>query len=489
MKTFKQRHLLFSLIILLILNICLTLTFAAQKEVLFYAIEINGVLCGYKELNLNHTVKDGRNILLLEYKTKIKFSVEGTGFDLGMDSTFELEPKTGNFLIHENEINMKNSTIDVRMVKEDDTILISSKSDEETAVVSLPPEVILDNFYYYPFLINDFIKKGEEEKSYEVFNVTNGEINKITYTKKGMEDLEFLGKIYQTIVLDELNQNTGLKKTKWIDINNYLAVKTIIQDRVEYLAHPSVVSEMSRANLDESLFVKVNTPIKDFLFLSYLKVKAVIEVTGELVTSDSLNVPGQKFTGTVENNIIDGFFEIQHTRYNGDNAPPFTPDFSENASLKKYLEPGNFIESDDPVLIRQAQEISRGSKDSWEAALRVSRWVAENIHGDILGGISARDVFNTNKGDCGGYSLLLVAFCRAIDIPARLVTGCAYSRYLGGSFGQHVWVELYMGAAGWVAVDATFHEIDHIDSGHIRLGNKTNFYPKKMEIIEYRITP
>lgn len=75
MKTFRQKHLLFLLILLLISNTCLTLTLAAQKEVLFYAIEINDVLCGYKELNLNHIVKDGRNILLLEYKTKIKFSV------------------------------------------------------------------------------------------------------------------------------------------------------------------------------------------------------------------------------------------------------------------------------------------------------------------------------------------------------------------------------------------------------------------------------
>lgn len=82
-----------------------------------------------------------------------------------MDSIFELDPQTGNFLIHENEINIKNSTIDVKMIKEDDTILMSSKSNEEITVIPLPPGAILDNFYYYPFLINDFIKKARKKKA------------------------------------------------------------------------------------------------------------------------------------------------------------------------------------------------------------------------------------------------------------------------------------------------------------------------------------
>jgi len=487
MKIFRIKYLLFLSTILLIISIFLGHTQSVRAEKLFYAVEINGVLSGYKELDLNYIIQDSRNILLLEVKTKLKLSIESEGFDLGMNSIFYLDPKTGNFLIHENEIKIGNSTIYGKMVKDEDDMRISSKSNEEIGVVQLSPNTILDNLYFYPFLIRDFVERKEEEKTYEVFNVVDGKINKVIYIKKGREDLELSGKTYQTLVLDELNQDTGLKKTRWVDINNYLAIKTIIQDRVEYLTDPSVVDEIGRANLDESLFAKVNIFIEDFRSISYLKVKANIEVTGELVTSKSLNVTGQKFLGKVENNLIEGIFEIRHKRYNGDNPPPFPPDFNKNGFLKTYLEPERFIESDDSVLTRKAMDITRDSKDSWEAGGRLSRWVAENIRSETPGGISASDVFRMRKGDCGGKSKLLIAFCRAVGIPARLVTGCVYTSYLGGGFGQHVWVELYMGEAGWIPLDVTLGEIDYLDSGHIRLGSRTTFYPQKMEIIDYEI--
>ena len=45
-----------------------------------------------------------------------------------------------------------------------------------------------------------------------------------------------------------------------------------------------------------------------------MKVRAKIEPTGLQVTPESLNVPGQKFAGTVEENLVEGVFEIEHVR-------------------------------------------------------------------------------------------------------------------------------------------------------------------------------
>ena len=63
---------------------------------------------------------------------------------------------------------------------------------------------------------------------------------------------------------------------------------------------------------------------------------------------------------------------------------------------------------------------------------------------------------------------------------------CTFS-YAGGCFYQHAWTEVYMGNAGWVAVDATAHEFDFVDAGHIRLGEKTSFNPKAMKILDYQM--
>jgi len=114
-------------------------------------------------------------------------------------------------------------------------------------------------------------------------------------------------------------------------------------------------------------------------------------------------------------------------------------------------------------------------------------FVSEYIDYTIPGGTTALKTYNTRLGECGGHSRLLVAFCRAVGIPSRLAIGCVYSYYNGGIFGQHAWTEVYMGEAGWIPVDATAGEFDHVSSSHLRLGENTSFHPELMEILDYRI--
>ena len=313
----------------------------------------------------------------------------------------------------------------------------------------------------------------------------------MTYTKAGTETLELTGKTYNAIILDKLNHQTGLKVRLWLDSDNGYLLKTVYSDRISYRADASVVKKIQTANLDKDITAKTNVSIADFQAISYMKVKATIEPVGLWVTTENLNVSGQSFTGNVNNNLIQGIFEIEHQRYDGSDAPLFPPDFSQDEVLKKYLEPETLIESDDAVLIQKAQEITAGSKDSWEAACRLSKWVAENISYAIPGGGAARKTYDIKAGECGAHSLLLTAFCRGVGIPARLVWGCMYTPNFGGCFGQHAWNEIYMGQAGWIPVDATAFEIDYVDSGHIRIGEyqalTIALNAKEMEVLDYRI--
>ena len=158
--------------------------------------------------------------------------------------------------------------------------------------------------------------------------------------------------------------------------------------------------------------------------------------------------------------------------------------------MKPFLEPSELIQSADPVLAEKAREITRGSKDSWEAARRIALWVSENIKGAIPGGGTAKGVYDTRSGECGGYGNLTAAFCRAVGIPARVVWGCLYATSGGGVFGQHGWTEIYMGEAGWIPIDTTRRQIDYCDSGHIRIGvhqsTATALNARKIEILDYR---
>jgi hypothetical protein len=463
-----------------------------EKEKVYYGIEINGTLCGYAEFDLSPLEKDAGKLVLVKEQVFIMLTALGMEFDSRVKLTYHVDPATGMFAYHDSDVKQGHIEMGSTVHVHGDTIRFKSTLSEDEKLIPISPGVLLENTLLFPHLIRDFVKRGMEQNTYDFFNVRDAEVQKTTYTKVGTEKIKLAGKKYEALVLDQVQHKTSLKIKWWIDIESGRMLKSIpIGNRVIYLAKPSIVKKIETANLDELILSKVDVAIADFTGITYLKAKAVIEPVGLVVTPSGLNVPGQAFTGTVVDNLIDGIFEIEHARYDGSNALPFPPDFSGDETLKEYLEPDEFIESSDPVLVKEARAITEGSKDSWEAARRLSEWVAENIGYAIPGGGTARRTYDIKAGECGAHSMLLASFCRAVGIPARVVWGCMYTPNSGGSFGQHGWNEIYMGDAGWIPVDATVSEIDYVDSGHIRIGvmesSTIAFNPREMDILDYRV--
>jgi transglutaminase-like putative cysteine protease len=461
-----------------------------EPQTLYYGIEINGVLCGYSEVSISPMVKDGKDMILLKDKVFAMVSALGSKFNTEVNLTYHIDPATDEFTYHDSEIKQGPTQLSSKVYIDGNTARFIGTPGNRETTVALPPDVVLENVLFFPHLIEDFVERKLPKKSYQIYEVRETEVQKSTYTKVGTERLELAGKRYNALVLEKLNHKTGLKVKMWIDVENgYMLKAAAPNNRMSYLADPSVVNRIKMADMDDTLFAKVDVAIADIQAISYMKVKATVQPTGLWVTQKSLNVPGQTFIGTINENLIEGIFEIEHKRYDGSDAPPFPPDFSKDDYAKKYLEAEDFIQSDDPVLIEKAQEITRGSKDSWEATCRLSKWVSENISYAIPGGLTARKTYDTKAGECGSHSILLAAFCRAVGIPARVIWGCMYVPNYGGAFGQHGWSEIYMGKAGWITVDSTASEIDYVDSGHIRIGEfqsmVTALNPKKMEVLDF----
>lgn len=450
-----------------------------------YAIEISGVLCGYSESNLSSIEKDGKELLSLNDNIVVKLSVLGGGVDMKIVNHYFIDPDTQNPVFIEHIVTTTAEMYASTKI-ENDIAWFATIRDGETKKTQLTSGVILENPISYPHLLKDFLLGNEKEKSYRVFDDMRGVIATKTYKRIGVETLDLAGKTFQTTVLEELNQTLGTTTKMWLNTENSFPLKIDVSGRVIYLSDQSVKKKIQTVDLESMLFARVNKLISNIHDISYMKVEAKIESAGEWITPESLNFPGQKFDGKVSNNVIEGVFEIEPRKYRGENAPSVMHDFKDK-TITKYLEPESLIEADHLLLINEAQKITEGSKDSWEAAVRLSKWVAENIHGAVPGGTSAINTFKTKEGECGSHSRLLAAFCRAVGIPARLSVGCMYTPYLGGSFGQHAWTEVYMGNVGWVAVDATAFEYDFVDAGHIRIGEKSSFNPKEMKIIDYRI--
>ncbi len=64
----------------------------------------------------------------------------------------------------------------------------------------------------------------------------------------------------------------------------------------------------------------------------------------------------------------------------------------------------------------------------------------------------AQETLERGKGDCGEFSALYIALCRAADIPARMVMGWLVAPWYVGA---HAWAETYLEAHGWIPVDAS----------------------------------
>lgn len=463
-----------------------------EEEKVYYGVEINGVVCGYFEFDISSLEKDGRELIQIEQSMLAKLTALGMAFDSKVRLTYHVDPATGQFTYHDSDVEQGDLKLDSAVNVRGDTIYMTSSQSGDVKRIAIGPDVILENTLLFPHLISDFVEGGLDEKTYDIFEVRDAVVQKTRYTKVGTEELKLAGKKFNALVLDEMNLETGLKMKWWIDTETGRFVKVHpLTGRVVYLARPSIVKKIETADMDELILSRTNVRIADISAITYMKVKAVIEPVGLRVTPEGLNVPGQRFTGTVKDNLIDGVFEIEHPRYDGRGAPPFPPDFGDDEALAEYLEPTDFIESDDPVLAGKARELTAGAKDSWEAAVRLSEWVAENINYAIPGGGTSRKTYDIRAGECGAHSLLLAAFCRAVGIPARVIWGCMYTANAGGSFGQHGWNEIYMGEAGWIPVDATTLQTDYVDSGHIRIGVMESmvisFNPHSMEILDHRV--
>lgn len=132
------------------------------------------------------------------------------------------------------------------------------------------------------------------------------------------------------------------------------------------------------------------------------------------------------------------------------------------AEFAPYLQPANEIRSDDKSVIEKARSIVGEERDAWKVARKLADWTFKNIKWKRVDYATAAQTLATLEADCLEFSQLYVAMARSLGLPARLVSGLAYS---GAAFGGHAWVEVYVG--DWIEVDPTWGT-DFVDATHIR---------------------
>ena len=453
----------------------------------FIGIELNGVLCGYSEVYVTPPRAAGTPYLTIDQKTYISFRALGQDMSQRQVFTYRIDPADGNFIYHDSRTEQGDQLVAAVMTVVGDSLYLQPEGQAVTPIY-LPGNTLLPNTMFYPHLQADFGARGLDSATYRIFNVRTGKVEDYVYLKAGAERMELNGSVYDAVIVKERDPHTGVFTTYWIDRDSGLRLKMEMQPGIRmYLTDLSVMERLSTGNWDDLIFVRTNAKIGDLRRISSMTVQADLDAF-PVAGMEDLNVPGQSFKGSITGNSLKGSFEVAHHPYQGEDALTFGKTHRFTGDIQRYLQPEEPIQSDDPEIKALAFRLTEGSEDFWEAARRLSSWVADSIGGSIYGG-SALETLKRGDGACGAQSMLLAALCRASGIPARVVWGCVYTPEYGGSFGHHGWNEVFVGKAGWIPVDATFHETDYLDSGHVRLGvlqtNATVINFREMKILDY----
>jgi transglutaminase-like putative cysteine protease len=136
-----------------------------------------------------------------------------------------------------------------------------------------------------------------------------------------------------------------------------------------------------------------------------------------------------------------------------DTSAPEVPIAALPDELLHNLMPTRYCESD--LLGRTAQRLFSAAPPGHPRVQAVLDWIHDNIEyrvGSSQATTTARDVFVQRAGVCRDFAHLGVTFCRALNIPARLVVG--YSRFDEPPPDFHAVFEAYLGDR-WVLYDAT----------------------------------
>ncbi len=157
-------------------------------------------------------------------------------------------------------------------------------------------------------------------------------------------------------------------------------------------------------------------------------------------------------------------------------------------SLQECLQPQNDVESDNPYVIRRANEITAGCTNDWEKAYAIYDYIVSEYAYDYVqiddDSIAYQDdaltLLRRSIAICEGMGNTFVALCRAAGVPAAVSFGIGdtaenmmFDRgYLTNENPNHAWACVCLDGA-WYHVDPTWDCANRYDGSSFSGGTRT----------------
>ncbi len=363
-------------------------------------------------------------------------------------------------------------------MSESETVIKAEISQEK--IVFLSENKIIKELPYEEFFLGTPIKKIIEEKglipgqkhTFKILDFTTHSLVETSFEVIGREDVLILGdmmnlwhikeniKTIISVSIDEWIDDTG-RSLKSISKTGFIDLTSIRMSKEKAL-------EVSEKNFDIafSTLIKSNVVFGNPQEVQEVKFK-LSGISLERIKSLPFDGRSQKI---LEMGTDYALIQTSSQIFKEDDALllPIT-----EKELNDFLKPTSFCQSDDPEIQKKAEEIVGGEKNSWRSAKKIAEWVKNELTSNYdVGFAHAKEILKNREGDCSEHTVLTVALCRAVGIPARAAVGIMYGR---GIFAYHMWPEVFVGRwinldSKWLAVDKETREY-YTDATHIKLGD------------------
>lgn len=144
--------------------------------------------------------------------------------------------------------------------------------------------------------------------------------------------------------------------------------------------------------------------------------------------------------------------------------------------VRQYLQETEMIDYRSSGIQQLASKLVEGEDDLYVVTFKIADWVKTNIKYDLNTATadaaqSASWVLENREGVCDELTNLFIAMLRSVGVPARFVTGIAYttSDLFTSNWGPHGWAEVYFPGVGWVPFDVTYGQYGFLDATHLQL--------------------
>ena len=236
-------------------------------------------------------------------------------------------------------------------------------------------------------------------------------------------------------------------------------------------AMPRPIPGQARLAIDSVLEYDVDGT-SEFVFLIH-----AADIPGQTLIEESLlvepQIPYRCYTDAATGNRFlrlqaeAGKFKVVYRAIVDRLVEPMAADTAEVAvhdipeDVLHYVTPTRYCESDE--LGADAQALFGNLTPGLQRVQAISDWVQNNITyriGSSNASTSATDVFARRTGVCRDFAHLSITFCKALNIPARMVSGYAIFPDPPPDF--HAVFEAYVGGR-WVMFDPTgMTPIEHV---------------------------